>query len=313
MHCLFGQRYQDALQTVFERRKQRTYGLVRSSGALAAPYPYVLYSDLYDHKEYIRGLANAGFSGLLWTPELRDGSSTEDLIRRLQAVALSPMAMINAWYIKNPPWKQVKRAENNAGQFAPDWQEVETKCRSVMELRMRLIPYIHAAFVRYHRDGLPPFRALVMDYPADPRTWGVDNQFLVGESLMVAPAFTGESARNIYLPEGDWFDYWTGKRHTGKQQIRLDVPLEQIPLFVRGGSLLPLAQPTLHTEDPASWRLKVNVYGDQTVPAILFEDDGSWAPSLEEVQLLWDSKSKSGSIKRASAGKYEVEKWIPIS
>jgi len=49
MHCLFGLRYQDAIQSVFEKRQTRTYGLVRSSGALAAPYPYVLYSDLYDH------------------------------------------------------------------------------------------------------------------------------------------------------------------------------------------------------------------------------------------------------------------------
>jgi alpha-D-xyloside xylohydrolase len=312
MHCLFGQRYQDALQSVFERRKERTYGLVRSSGALAAPYPYVLYSDLYDHKEFIRGVANAGFSGLLWTPELRDGSSPEDLIRRLQSVSLSPMALINAWYIKNPPWKQVKRAENNAGQFARGWQEVESKCRAVMELRMRLIPYIHAAFVRYHRDGLPPFRALVMDHPDDPHTWAVDNQFLVGESLLVAPAFAGEPERAVYLPEGDWFDYWTGKRYGGKQQIRLQVPLEQIPIFVKSGSLLPLAEPTLHTNDPASWKLTVNVYGEKPLATTLYEDDGSWSPTLTEVQLAWDAERKSGSMKRTGSGKYEVAKWLPI-
>lgn len=313
MHSLFGERYQDALQQVFEGRRVRTYGLVRCSGALAAPYPYVLYSDLYDHKEFIRGVANAGFSGLLWTPELRDGASTEDLIRRLQSVALSPMALINAWYIKNPPWKQVSRAENNAGQFLPNWQEIESKCRSVMELRMRLVPYIHAAFVHYHREGLAPFRALVMDYPDDVRTWGVDNQFLAGESLLVAPAFAGEPSRDVYLPEGDWFDYWTGKRYTGKQQIHIEVPLEQIPIFVKAGSLLPLAEPTLHTDDPASWRLTVNVYGEKPAPAKLYEDDGSWTPALEEVQLAWDAASKTGSLKRSGPGQYQVTEWVPIS
>ena len=87
---------------------------MRSSGALAAPYPYVLYSDLYDHQEFIHGVAKMGFSGLLWTPELRDAKSPEDLVRRLQCVALSPLALINAWYIKNPPWKQVDREANNA-------------------------------------------------------------------------------------------------------------------------------------------------------------------------------------------------------
>jgi alpha-D-xyloside xylohydrolase len=313
MHCLFGLRYQDAIQSVFEKRKQRTYGLVRSSGALAAPYPYVLYSDLYDHKEFIRGLANAGFSGLLWTPELRDGASSEDLIRRLQSVALSPMALINAWYIKNPPWKQVNRAANNADKFSPGWEDVEAKCRTVMELRMRLIPYIHAAFVRYHREGLPAFRALVMDYPNDPKAWLVDDQFLVGESLLVAPAFAGESSRNVYLPEGEWFDYWTGKLHSGKQSVRLDVPLDQIPIFVKSGTLLPLAEPTLHTDDPASWRLTVQVYGNGRTPAKLYEDDGNWAPPLSEVQLSWDDARKSGSLTRSGPGKYEVAKWLPIS
>ncbi len=313
MHCLFGQRYQDAIQSVFEKRRQRTYGLVRSSGALAAPYPYVLYSDLYDHKDFIRGLANAGFSGLLWTPELRDGASPEDLIRRLQSVALSPMALINAWYIKNPPWKQVKRAANNNDEFAAGWQEIESKCRKVMELRMRLVPYIHAAFVRYHREGMPPFRALVMDYPEDPRTWAIENQFLVGESLLVAPAFAGESARDVYLPQGDWFDYWTGKRHTGKQQMRIDVPLEQIPIFVKADSLLPLAQPSLHTADAACWRLEVNAYGEKPAAAMLFEDDGSWAPALTEVRLEWDATRRAGALRRTGPGQYEVTRWIPIS
>jgi alpha-D-xyloside xylohydrolase len=65
MHSLFGLRYQDTIQGIFDKRQQRTYGLVRSSHALAAPYPYVLYSDLYNHREFIRALVNAGFSGLL--------------------------------------------------------------------------------------------------------------------------------------------------------------------------------------------------------------------------------------------------------
>ena len=315
MHCLFGQRYQDTLQKVFEKRRTRTYGLVRSSGALAAPYPYVLYSDLYDHKEFVRGLANAGFSGLLWTPELRNAASTEDLIRRMQSVALSPMALINAWYIKSPPWKQVERNANNNGRFDPKWEEVEAQCRGVLELRMRLIPYIHAAFVRYHREGLPPFRGLVMDYADDPQTWPVDNQFLVGEALMVAPAFAGEPSRPVYLPAGDWFDFWSGKRYTGKQRIQVQPPIEQIPIFVKSGAILPLAESTLHTGDPGSWRLTVNVYGENPAPASLYEDDGAWAPALTELALAWDPARRSGTATRAgnAAGpRYEVVAWKQI-
>jgi alpha-D-xyloside xylohydrolase len=140
MHSIFGLRYQDTIQGIFEKRGVRTYGLVRNNGALGAPYPYVLYSDLYDHSTFIRAVAKAGLSGLLWTPEVRDARTPEELIRRLQSAVLSPMALINAWYIKNPPWKQVERDANNEGRFAEGWEAVEEQCRMVLELRMRLIP-----------------------------------------------------------------------------------------------------------------------------------------------------------------------------
>jgi alpha-D-xyloside xylohydrolase len=307
MHCLFGQRYQDTIQSIFEKRKQRSYGLVRSSGALAAPYPYVLYSDLYDHKEFIRGVANMGFSGMLWTPELRNASSPEDLVRRLQSVALSPLALINAWYIKNPPWKQVEREANNADRLAPGWEAVEAQCRAVMELRMRLIPYLHAAFVRYRREGLPPFRALVLDYPDDSATWPIDDQYLVGGSLLTAPLVAGQNGRTVYLPAGDWFDFWSGERHGGKQRLTVKPPIEQIPLFVKAGTILPLAEPTLHTEDPASRRVTAQVYGAGPARAVLYADDGTWNPSLETVTLSWDAGA--GSVRGSG---YEVIGWKAV-
>ena len=309
MHCLFGQLYQQTLLSAFEKRNQRTYGLVRSAGALAAPYPFVLYSDLYDHRQFVRAVVNMGFSGLLWTPELRNAASTEDLIRRLQSVVLSPLALINGWYIKNPPWKQVDRAANNADKLAADWEQVEAKCRTVMQLRMRLIPYLHAAFVKYRRTGLPPFRALVMDYPDDTATWALEDQYLMGDSLLVAPAFAGQSSRAVYLPAGDWYDFWSGKRHTGKQRLQIEAPLEQIPIFVKAGSILPLAEATGHTEDAASRRLRVQVYGGNPAPATVFEDDGSWNPVLNEVTLSWNLQ---GSVRRSGNGngpRYEVAEW----
>ena len=83
---------------------------------------------------------NAGFSGLLWTPEVRDARSVEDLIRRLQTVIFSPLAQVDPWYMKNPPWKQVERKANTADQFGPNWEEVEAECRRLIELRKRLVP-----------------------------------------------------------------------------------------------------------------------------------------------------------------------------
>ena len=315
MHSFLGLRYQDTIQSVFDGRKVRTYGLVRSSHALAAPYPYVLYSDLYDHKEYIRALANSGFSGLLWTPEVRDARSTEDLIRRLQTVILSPLSQVDTWYMKNPPWKQVERRANSAGQFSANWEEIEALCRKLIELRMRLLPYLYAAFVRYHKQGLPPFRALVMDYPDDPGTWAVDDQFLIGEGLLVAPVTAGETKRSVYLPEGDWFDFWTGRLHAGKTRLDIPVPLDRIPIFVKSGTLLPLAEPAMHSEDEASWQLTVQVYGENAGPAVLYEDDGSPDPQFTEVSLRWDREKSLVSIERSGHGsgkRYALKNWEVI-
>jgi len=315
MHSLFGLRYQDTIQGIFDKRAQRTYGLVRSSQALAAPYPYVLYSDLYDHATFVRSVAHASFSGLLWTPEVRDARSDEDLIRRMQSVILSPMALINAWYIRNPPWKQINREANNKGELGPDWERLEAACRAILELRMRLVPVLHAAFVRYHLEGVPPCRALAIDYPDDVKTWPVDDQFMVGASLMVAPVVAGQARRAVYLPQGAWRDFWSGTRYDGGRTITVDVPLERIPMFVKDGSLLPLAQVTLHTDDPASRRLTVLVCGDRPAPATLYEDDGAVPARLAEVTLSWDAATRRGSLSRdgePAGPPYEVIAWQPL-
>lgn len=323
MHMLFGLRYQDALQIPFERAQRRTFGLVRSSGALATPYPYVLYSDLYDHRQFVRGVPQSGFSGLLWTPEVRHAGSPEELVRRLQAVVFSPLAMVNSWYLKNPPWKQVNSPANNAGRFADDWEKVEARCREWIELRMRLVPLLHAAFVRYKREGVPPFRALVMDYPQDPETWEIDDQYLMGDSLLVAPIVVpsavkgratervgAESKRTVYLPEGEWHDFWTGERLSGKRKIEVTVPLDRMPVYVKSGAILPLATPTPHTADPESRRLVARVYGDGSLGARIYEDDGGWKPALTAVDLRWNATSGQAELRAegATSSSYSVVK-----
>jgi alpha-D-xyloside xylohydrolase len=324
MHSLFGLRYQDALTQAFEKSGQRTYGLVRSSGALATPYPYVIYSDLYDHRQFVRGIPQAGFCGLLWTPEVRDSANPVELIRRLESAVFSPLTMINAWYLRNPPWKQVNREDNNKGRFAENWERTEAQCRVLLELRMKFIPWLQAAFARYHNEGVPPFRTLVMDFARDRGSRSVDDEYLIGDGLLVAPvivggagkdrgeraravAANGDTCRSVYLPPGEWQDFWTGKSDHGQQQIEVDVPLERVPLFVQSGTILPLAQPTLHTEDPQSRKLTVLVFGDGHRAATIYQDNGAYSPSLTPVTLSWDASKKTGTISRA--GVYEVVAW----
>lgn len=303
MHAQFGLRYQDTILEQYERRKQPTYNLVRSSGALAAPYPFVLYSDLYEHRVFIRALVNAGFSGLLWCPEVRDAQSEEDLLRRLQSVVFSPLAMVNAWYIRNPPWKQMQREANNADRMAPGWEALQARCREIISWRMQMQPYLQAAFSSYSLEGLPPFRALIMDTPTERRLAEVDDQYMMGDRLMVAPLFAGEHERRVVMPPGEWHDFWTGAAITSAE-IRVPASTEKIPVFVKAGSLVPWAAVAPYSESPAVRELTVRVYGDGRL-------GWSAGPGPHALTLRWNAASKRGDASGDKAG-WNISAWQQI-
>jgi alpha-D-xyloside xylohydrolase len=301
MHSVFGLRYQMTIWDQFRKRNQPTYGQVRSSGALAAPYPFVLYSDLYDHRQYIRALVNSGFSGLLWTPEVRQAESEEDLIRRLQSVVFSPLAQVDCWYMKSPPWKQLDRAKNNAGELLPNWEALESRCREIIGWRMQMVPYLLAAFQRYQLDGTPPFRALVLDSPQDSRLYKVDDQFMVGDRMMVAPLFAGEPSRKIVIPAGSWHDFWTGEAVTGGTEISVPSSTERIPVYVKAGSIIPWADVGLHCGAPETRRITARIYGDGSLPFAL-------ESSNAKLNLSWQNGRGI-----ADAEIYDVYSWKQMS
>lgn len=141
-HQMFGVLY---MQTMLEALGEtKTLSEVRNAGALCASYPFVLYSDLYDHKDFIRGVVNSGFSGILWTPELRDAKSEKELIRRLQSTVFSVQCLINALYCEEVPWKAF---------------DCEDKVCGLLQIRKQLVPMLKEAFDRYHTTGIPPVRA----------------------------------------------------------------------------------------------------------------------------------------------------------
>lgn len=265
MHQCFGVLYQQAMLRALG--SQRTYSQVRNSGAYAASYPFVLYSDLYDHKDFIRGVCTSGLSGLLWCPELREGKTKEDLIRRLQTVVFSSLSMINGWYIDGIPWEQLDCRE---------------EARELLCMRMRLVPYLYSAFYTYHTTGKPPVRPLVSDYTEDRNTYGCDDQYLLGDCLLVAPMVAGEEERQVYLPQGEWYDFWTEERvEAGFHRVRT----EKIPVFVKSGSLLPLAEPLPYADGETVFDLELRRYG-RGGKAILVEDDGDTIGAKAEIHEL---------------------------
>lgn len=216
-----GQQYHSMLGTLYMKTMlealdgKPTLSSVRSAGALCAPYPFVLYSDLYDHKDFIRGLATAGFSGILWTPELRDAKSREELIRRMQTIVFSPQCLINGWYCEKLPWLD---------------HDCEDEIRALMQERIKLIPTLMDAFKRYHETGIPPVRALVSDYTSDPETYRIDDEYLFCDDMLVAPMVCGEQTRKVYLPEGVWKDYYSDTLY---EQGWIEVETDKIPVFVK--------------------------------------------------------------------------------
>ncbi len=213
-HSLFGTLYAQTMLKALDGTP--TLSEVRNMGALAASYPFVLYSDLYDHRDFVRGMATAGFSGLLWTPEVRHAKDKKDLIRRLQSVVFSVQCLVNAWYCDEVPWQAF---------------DCEDEVRDLFRLRARLIPMLKAAFDTYHATGRPPVRALVMDYTDDPETYRIDDEYLFCDDLLVAPVIGTESdEREVYLPAGEWEDFFTGEPVAAG---RFTVCTEGIPVYRR--------------------------------------------------------------------------------
>jgi alpha-D-xyloside xylohydrolase len=195
--------------------------------------------------------------------------SEEDLLRRLQSVVFSPLAMVNGWYIKNPPWKQLERRKNNRDELMDGWEKLEARCREIIGWRMQLVPYLTAAFQRYAEDGTPPFRALVLDAPVQTRLHTVDDQYMVGDRMMVAPLFAGEPSRKVVLPDGAWHDFWTGEALKGGSEIQVPASTERIPVYVKSGSIVPWADVGLHAGTAETRRLTARVYGDGSVPFVM--------------------------------------------
>lgn len=274
MHAAIGGMYQSLIYRVFHGENKRTYSQVRSSGALAAPLPFVLYSDLYDHRQFIRGIVTSGFSGLLWAPEVRSCCSGNDLLRRMETIMFSAHAVYNCWRIPNPPWKQVDLVKNLAGESMEDAAYYTQVCRRYHRIRMSLLPYLYSAFVKYREEGIPPVRALVFDYEADIMTRNVDDEYLLGDCLLAAPMTIEDgTGRNVYLPAGKWYDFWDDTVYEGQKNHLIHADYDRIPVFVRDNCILPLADPEECVTADTIFTIRPRVYGDGGDGCLLYEDD----------------------------------------
>jgi len=124
---------------------------------------------------------------------------------------------------------------------------------------------------------VPLFRPLLLNYQDDENVLGIDDEFMIGDDLLVAPILKPDlTARLVYLPAGVWYDYWTGARQEGGRMIRVEAPLETVPMYVRGGAILPMGPEMNYVGEKPASPLEFQVYPDARGEAstLLYEDDG---------------------------------------
>ncbi|MDR6944055.1 glycoside hydrolase family 31 protein [Mucilaginibacter pocheonensis] len=316
MHQLYGVLYGHTLYDIFKAHNQRSFFDIRSLNAFSSAFPASVYSDTYNQTEYIRLICNSGFSGLLWSPEIRESSSENELIRRAQTAVLSAQTLFNSWYLKNPPWLQYDRKKNNADQFLDSTQSREDHIRKLLNFRMSLIPYLYGAFAKYKQEGIPPFRALVTDYPEDENVYKIIDEYMIGNDILAAPLLAETNSRKIYLPEGNWYDFNTNKKYAGKQTYTIDFNLDQIPVFIKEGAIIPLARPVEFIAPETVFDVTCNVYGTQGSTS-LFEDDGitfNYEKGAYNTLIL-NYKNGKGTVKRNGGFKkqlYHINGWKAI-
>ncbi len=151
--------------------------------------------------------------------------------------------------------------------------------RKYLKLKLRLTPYMYSLCNEAYETGVPAVRALVLQYPSDPVTWGTTTryEYMLGENILVAPVYRSQPVRDsIYLPEGKWFDYWDGKVYEGNTTLNAyPAPLDKLPLFVKAGSVIPMYQQMNYDGERPADTLTLDVYPGPEARFNMFEDEGS--------------------------------------
>jgi alpha-D-xyloside xylohydrolase len=227
--------------------------LSRSGWAGSQRYQSVIWSgDIASSFEALQAQVRAGLnmamSGIPWWTtdiggfhggDLRDEGFRELVVRWFQYAVFCPVFRLHGHRL--PPTKPFPDtgADNEAWSFGDENYEI---IKELMFLRERLRPYIHKQMQLASEKGLPMMRPVFVDYPEDPQCEEVDDEFMFGPDLLVAPVLARKTYhRQIYLPNGaTWTNAWTGKSFAGGQTIRASAPLNVIPLYLRDDAQLPL-------------------------------------------------------------------------
>jgi alpha-glucosidase (family GH31 glycosyl hydrolase) len=203
------------------------------------------------------------------------------------------------------PLVQISRS-HGSGEFGAmlPWQltsKQQDLYRYYLKLRYRLHPYVYSGAIEAHLTGRPPLAALVFDYQDDPKTYGMDYEFMLGRQILVAPVLEKVDKWEVYLPKGKWVHYWTGKEYEGGQMATVDAPLygkDGLPMFVKAGAIIPMMPEMSYIYERKAEPITLDIYPDESKPSSY---------------VMYDCETVRGPFKKTSFKCVEAKKTIQIS
>ncbi|HEY9227147.1 MAG TPA: TIM-barrel domain-containing protein [Gemmatimonadaceae bacterium] len=174
---------------------------------------------------------------------------------------------------------------------------IEPVAKKYDELRYQLMPYTYTLAWEARATGMPLMRAMWLHYPTDSIARGLGSQYLWGRDLLIAPVFEkGATRRSVYLPAGDWYDWWTNAKSAGGQTVTRDVDLATMPIFVRAGAIIPVDPVRQYTAQPVTEPTTLRVYRGANGQFTMYDDDGISQDYLKRrgtwTRITWDDRAK---------------------
>ncbi|MFP4425637.1 MAG: TIM-barrel domain-containing protein [Spirochaetaceae bacterium] len=287
-HNLYGSGMNAATRFAFReyRAEERGFLLTRSGYAGIQRRAAIWTGDNHSWWEHLAAsvpmLCNMGISGLSFVGAdaggFQENASPELFARWIAAASMTPFFRGHSVCGSDPhePWS-----------FGQETLEIS---RKYLRLRYELLPYIYTAFREAAESGIPIMRPLFLDWPRDKRARVANYEHLFGPALLVAPVvLPDQQVWPVYLPEGTWYDFWTEEQLSGPRDLLTPAPLHKLPLYVRGGSIIPRENPRLHTGAEAGGSLYLHIYPDAEGSAAgeLYEDRGEgWDYQQGEYTLI---------------------------
>ncbi len=193
-------------------------------------------------------------------------------------VGSPPMDLLTRWIevgVFNPIYRDHTAKNTNDQEPWTGGPEQEAIRKRYIELRYRLLPYIYTTVEETTRTGVPMMRPLFLEYPKASAFYSDDRDFLFGSDFMIAPVVTEMVDKEaILLPPGGWYDFWNNTRLKGKDQIELAPKLDEMPVYVRAGAIIPMQPVIQSTSETPKGALQLRVYPGDDCHGSLYQDDG---------------------------------------